>query len=48
MVGIEIGERDGKPETVVTPYKVLVTMVHTDRGWFVDGLDTDGTRDKTN
>lgn len=43
-----VRERDGKPETVVTPYKVLVTMVHTDRGWFVDGLDTDGTRDKTN
>ncbi|HWJ10764.1 MAG TPA: hypothetical protein VNS46_15405 [Nocardioides sp.] len=34
-------ERDGKPETVVTPYKVLVTMVHTDQGWLVDGLDTD-------
>ena len=41
-------ERDGKPETVVTPYKVLVTMVHTDQGWFVDGLDTDADRDKTN
>lgn len=47
--------RDGKPETVVTPFKVLVTMVHTDRGWFVDGLDTDapadtadGQQDKTN
>lgn len=41
-------ERDGEPETVVTPYKVLVTMVHTDQGWFVDGLDTDAPRDKTN
>ncbi len=41
-------ERDGKPETVVTPYKVLVTMVHTDQGWLVDGLDTDATQDKTN
>lgn len=41
-------ERDGKPETVVTPYKVLVTMVHTDQGWFVDGLDTDADQDKTN
>ncbi|KRC58945.1 MULTISPECIES: hypothetical protein [unclassified Nocardioides] len=43
-----VRERNGKPETVVTPYKVLVTMVHTDQGWFVDGLDTDGTRDKNN
>ncbi len=33
--------RDGKPETVVTPYRVLVTMVHTDQGWLVDGLATD-------
>ncbi|WP_370289572.1 hypothetical protein [Nocardioides sp.] len=33
--------QDGKPDTLVTPFKVLVTMVHTDRGWFVDGLDTD-------
>lgn len=41
-------ERDGEPETVVTPYKVLVTMVHTDQGWLVDGLDTDAERDKTN
>lgn len=41
-------ERDGKPETVVTPFKVLVTMVHTDQGWLVDGLDTDQRRDKTN
>lgn len=41
-------ERDGEPETVVTPYKVLVTMVHTDQGWFVDGLDTDAEQDKTN
>lgn len=48
-------EREGKPETVVTPYKVLVTMVHTDQGWFVDDLDTDapkddaaGQQDKTN
>lgn len=41
-------EREGKPETVVTPFKVLVTMVHTDQGWLVDGLDTDQRRDKTN
>lgn len=41
-------ERDGEPETVVTPYKVLVTMVHTDQGWLVDGLDTDAQEDKTN
>ncbi|MBM0125930.1 hypothetical protein [Pimelobacter simplex] len=33
--------RDGKKETVVTPYRVLVTMVHTDHGWLVDRLDTD-------
>lgn len=41
-------ERDGEPETVVTPYKVLVTMVHTDQGWLVDDLDTDEQQDKTN
>ncbi len=42
--------RDGKPETVVTPFKVLVTMVHTDQGWFVDDLDTDDpqVQDKDN
>ncbi|MBM9460610.1 hypothetical protein JK386_11910 [Nocardioides sp. zg-536] len=40
--------REGKPETVVTPYKVLVTMVHTDQGWLVDGLDTDAPQDKSN
>ena len=41
--------RDDKPETVVTPYKVLVTMVHTDKGWLVDGLDTDAEpQDKSN
>lgn len=46
--------RDGKPETVLTPYKVLVTVVHTDNGWLVDGLETDEPRkpgdkqDKTN
>ncbi len=33
--------RNGKAETVATPYRVLVTMVHTDRGWLVDGLATD-------
>jgi Mce-associated membrane protein len=33
--------RDKKPETVVTPFKVLVKMVHTDQGWLVDGLETD-------
>lgn len=41
-------ERDGKPETVLTPFKVLVTMVHTDQGWLVDGLDTDLPQDKNN
>lgn len=40
--------RDGKPEVVSTPFKVLVTMVHTDQGWLVDGLDTNATQDKTN
>lgn len=40
--------RDGEPETVVTPFKVLVTMVHTDQGWLVDGLDTDAPQDKSN
>ncbi|QYJ04882.1 hypothetical protein KUV85_04125 [Nocardioides panacisoli] len=33
-------DEDG-PTNVITPYKVLVTMVHTDAGWFVDSLDTD-------
>lgn len=33
-------DEDG-PTNVITPYKVLVTMVHTDDGWFVDRLDTD-------
>lgn len=41
-------ERDGKPETVLTPFKVLVTMVHTDQGWLVDDLDTDLPEDKNN
>lgn len=41
-------ERDGEPETVVTPYKVLVTMVHTDQGWLVDNLDTDQQADNSN
>lgn len=40
--------REGKPEIVSTPFKVLVTMVHTDQGWLVDGLDTNATQDKTN
>ncbi|WP_377323092.1 hypothetical protein ACFJIY_00295 [Pimelobacter simplex] len=35
--------REGKKETVVTPFKVLVTMVHTDHGWLVDKLDTDAS-----
>ncbi|WP_436700931.1 hypothetical protein, partial [Nocardioides sp. BYT-33-1] len=34
-------KRDGEKETVVTPYRVLVTMVNTDHGWLVDRLDTD-------
>ncbi|TNM43322.1 hypothetical protein FHP29_06455 [Nocardioides albidus] len=33
--------REGKKETVVTPYRALLTMVHTDHGWLVDRLDTD-------
>lgn len=41
-------ERDGEPETVITPYKVLVTMVHTDQGWLVDNLDTDQQEDNGN
>lgn len=35
--------RDGKAEVVSTPFKVLVTMVHTDQGWLVDGLDTNAS-----
>jgi Mce-associated membrane protein len=26
--------------TVVTPYRAVLTMVHTDRGWFVDDVQT--------
>lgn len=40
--------REGKAEVVSTPFKVLVTMVHTDQGWLVDGLDTNTAQDKTN
>lgn len=40
--------RDGEPETVVTPIKMLVTMVHTDQGWLVDNLDTDQQEDNSN
>lgn len=40
--------RQGKAEVVSTPFKVLVTMVHTDQGWLVDGLDTNATQDKSN
>lgn len=40
--------REGKAEVVSTPFKVLVTMVHTDQGWLVDGLDTNASQDKTN
>lgn len=40
--------RDGEPETVVTPIKMLVTMVHTDQGWLVDNLDTDQQEDNGN
>lgn len=39
--------REGKAEVVSTPFKVLVTMVHTDQGWLVDGLDTNATQGKT-
>jgi len=31
--------RDGA-STNVTPYRALVTMVHTDNGWLVDGIET--------
>ena len=27
-------------ETTYTPYRALVTVVHTDGGWLVSGLDT--------
>lgn len=27
-------------KTTYTPYRALLTMVHTDRGWLVDGVDT--------
>lgn len=28
------------PKTVLSAYRILMTMVHTDQGWFVDRLDT--------
>jgi Mce-associated membrane protein len=33
------GEGDDA-ESTYTPYRALVTMVHTDKGWLVDGVDT--------
>lgn len=27
-------------KTVISPYRVLMTMVHTDKGWLVDKVDT--------
>ena len=27
-------------DTTYTPYRVLVTVLHTDRGWLVSALDT--------
>jgi len=32
--------RGEEATTAVTPYRALLTMVHTDRGWFVDGVET--------
>lgn len=31
---------DSSEGTSVTPYRALVTMVHTDHGWLVSGIDT--------
>jgi Mce-associated membrane protein len=31
--------KDGS-DTTYTPYRVLVTVVHTDRGWLVSDIDT--------
>jgi Mce-associated membrane protein len=28
-------------DTVYTPYRVLVTVLHTDRGWLVSDIDTE-------
>ena len=33
------GEGEGAKSTY-TPYRALLTMVHTDEGWLVDGVDT--------
>ncbi|TIC83890.1 hypothetical protein E8D34_15145 [Nocardioides sp. GY 10113] len=33
------GEK-GQERTTYTPYRAVVTVVNTDRGWLVDGLDT--------
>ena len=33
------GEGENAKSTY-TPYRALVTMVHTDEGWLVDGVDT--------
>lgn len=32
--------RGADARTAYTPYRALLTMVHTDRGWFVDDLET--------
>lgn len=33
-------DADEDGSTTYTPYRVVVTMVHTDEGWLVDGLQT--------
>ena len=35
----EYVSKDGG-DTTYTPYRALVTVVHTDRGWLVSGIDT--------
>ena len=36
--------KDGGGDTTYTPYRALVTVVHTDRGWLVSALDTKRAR----
>lgn len=35
-------QRDGEPETVVTPFKVLVDLERIDGSWLVSGIQTEG------
>jgi Mce-associated membrane protein len=39
------GDGEGERVNQITPYKLLVDMVHTTEGWLVDGVRTDAERE---